>query len=180
MFYVINNNQVYCKSNNIESLLSYENILELENITVDYFNNNIDKYKIINNKLTDISQTPEYIAEQLKKAKEIKIQENAQKRDEHLLAGVIYKDVLFDSDTDSKANLLFAASGMDDTQTVIWLGKDNQPLECNKQDIYNIGATIGAMTVDVWSVKNPYYLQAIENAKTLEELQAIVIDYEAE
>ncbi|GEM_PF-5153480 len=147
---------------------------------------NGDKYALLATEIlvdgiiTDISQTPEYLAEELAKAKEAKLQENATKRDEFLIAGVVYKNVLFDSDTDSKANLLFAATGMDETQTVIWLGKDNQPLECTKQDIFNIGSAIGAMTVNVWAVKNPYYLQAIAEAKTIEELNLIVIDYNSE
>lgn len=137
-------------------------------------------WDIINGRFTDLTETPEYIEVKLKEAKAEKLQENATKRDEHLIAGVVYKDVLFDSDTDSKANLLFASVGMYETQTVIWLGKDNQPLECNKQDIYNIGNAIGDMTVNVWAVKNPYYLQAIENAETIEQLNEIVIDYGVE
>lgn len=65
MFYKIINNEIYCKSDNIESLSMYENILELQNINVEYFNNNIDKYMVEDGQITDISQTPEYIAEQV-------------------------------------------------------------------------------------------------------------------
>ena len=129
---------------------------------------------IVNFEFTD---TPEYIAEELAKAKEAKLQENATKRDEHLLAGVVYKDVLFDSDTDQKINLQFYVPNMSDTDTVIWFGKDNQPLECTREDLMAIGGLIGSLTVQVWSVKNPAYIEQINNAKTMEELNAINIDY---
>lgn len=125
----------------------------------------------------EFADTPEYIAEELAKAKEAKMQENATKRDEHLLAGVVYKDVLFDSDTDQKINLQSYVPNMSDTDTVIWLGKDNQPLECTKEDLMAIGGLIRGLTVQVWSVKNPAYVEAINNATTMEELNAINIDY---
>lgn len=136
-----------------------------------------DSESVIDGVVTDISQTPEYIAEQLAKAKEAKLQENATKRDEHLLAGIVYKDVLFDSDTDQKINLQFYVQNMNDTDTVIWFGKDNQPLECTKEDLMAIGGLIGSLTVQVWSVKNPAYIEQINNATTMEELNAINIDY---
>ena len=125
----------------------------------------------------EFADTPEYIAEELAKAKEAKMQENATKRDEHLLAGVVYKDVLFDSDTDQKINLQSYVPNMSDTDTVIWFGKDNQPLECTREDLMAIGGLIRDLTVQVWSVKNPAYVEAINNATTMEELNAINIDY---
>jgi hypothetical protein len=134
-------------------------------------------HKIVDGVLTDITNTPEYIAKELAKAKEAKMQENATKRDEHLLAGVVYKDVLFDSDTDQKINLQFYVPNMSDTDTVIWFGKDNQPLKCTKEDLMAIGGLISSLTAQVWSVKNPAYVEAINNATTIEELNAINIDY---
>jgi hypothetical protein len=125
----------------------------------------------------EFADTPEYLAEELTKAKEAKMQENATKRDEHLLAGVVYKDVLFDSDTDQKINLQFYVPNMSDTDTVIWFGKDNQPLKCTKEDLMAIGGLISSLTAQVWSVKNPAYVEAINNATTIEELNAINIDY---
>ena len=139
--------------------------------------NNGTPYGYIDNQIQDISDTPEYITEELAKAKEAKMQENATKRDEHLLAGVVYKDVLFDSDTDQKINLQFYVPNMSDTDTVIWFGKDNQPLECTREDLMAIGGLISSLTVQVWSVKNPAYVEAINNATTMEELNAINIDY---
>ena len=149
------------------------NYYEDDNCIIMY----LDSESVADGVVTDISQTPEYIAEELAKAKEAKMQENATKRDEHLLAGVVYKDVLFDSDTDQKINLQSYVPNMSDTDTVIWFGKDNQPLECTREDLMAIGGLIRGLTVQVWSVKNPAYIEAINNATTMEELNAINIDY---
>ena len=149
------------------------NYYEDDNCIIMYLNSE----SVIDGVVTDISQTPEYIAEELKKAKEVKLQENITKRDEYLLAGVVYKDVLFDSDTDQKINLQFYIPNMNDTDTVIWFGKDNQQLECTKEDLLAIGGLIGSLTNKVWSVQNPAYIEQINNAKTIEELNAININY---
>ena len=149
------------------------NYYEDDNCIIMY----LDTESVIDGVVTDISQTPEYIAEELKKAKEVKLQENITKRDEYLLAGVVYKDVLFDSDTDQKINLQFYIPNMNDTDTVIWFGKDNQQLECTNEDLLAIGGLIGSLTVKVWSVQNPAYIEQINNAKTIEELNAININY---
>ena len=149
------------------------NYYEDDNCIIMYLNSE----SVIDGVVTDITSTPEYIAEELKKAKEVKLQENITKRDEYLLAGVVYKDVLFDSDTDQKINLQFYIPNMNDTDTVIWFGKDNQQLECTKEDLLAIGGLIGSLTNKVWSVQNPAYIEQINNAKTIEELNAININY---
>ena len=70
---------------------------------------------IVNGILTDISDTDAYKSEQLAKAKADKLQENTTKRDARLIAGVTYKNILFDSDQDQKINLSAIASNMSDT-----------------------------------------------------------------
>lgn len=179
----IENNKLICASNNmgITGLADSPSLCEANEFTA-YTEEEVSgyyggSYQIIDGVLVDISQTPEYLAEELAKAKEAKLQENNTKRDEHLLAGVVYKDVLFDSDTDQKINLQFYVPNMSDTDTVIWFGKDNQPLECTREDLMAIGGLIGSLTVQVWSVQNPAYIEAINNATTMEELNAINIDY---
>ena len=166
----------YLKENNIITQSANwkfdNNCLETEEDIVRY-----EGQLMLKSEFEALSQTPEYIAEQLKKAKEVKLQENITKRDEYLLAGVVYKDVLFDSDTDQKINLQFYIPNMNDTDTVIWFGKDNQQLECTKEDLLAIGGLIGSLTNKVWSVQNPAYIEQINNAKTIEELNAININY---
>jgi hypothetical protein len=134
--------------------------------------------KIVNGEAIDISQTPEYIAEELAKAKADKLQENTTKRDARLIAGVTYKNILFDSDQDQKINLSAIASNMSDTDTITWFGKDGvSSLNCTKTDIENIGKLIISLTQDVWSNLNPTYIDKINACKTIEELNEIEIDY---
>ena len=112
-------------------------------------------------------------------AKEAKIIENDTARDEALNQGVIYKNVLFDSDTDQKVNLLAMVSAMDDEQTIVWYGKDNQPLECDKQDLINIGGLITTLHSFCWN-KNAEIKDEINNAQTIEDVENIEINYEME
>lgn len=134
---------------------------------------NGELYKLINNEIVKDSE------KELVQAKQDKLAENSQKRDEKLLAGVTYQNVLFDSDTDQKINLMFAANSMSDTDTVIWFGKNNDPLECTKADILAIGALVSELTSKIWSEINPQYIAQINSATTVEEVNAIVIDYSA-
>lgn len=109
-------------------------------------------------------------------ARELKIEENDTKRDTALLQGVEYKDVLFDSDTDQKVNLLAIVATMSDEDTIIWYGMDNKPLECNKQDLINIGGLITQLHSFCWN-KNALIKAEINNASTVEEVEAVEIDY---
>ena len=109
-------------------------------------------------------------------AKENKIKENDTARDEALLQGVEYKGVLFDSDTDQKINLLAIVSTMGDTDTIIWFGMDNVPLECNKEDLINIGGLIGQLHSFCWN-KNAEIKSEINEARTVDEVNSIEINY---
>ena len=115
----------------------------------------------------------------LEQAKEAKIIENDTVRDEALLSGVTYKNVLFDSDTDQKVNLLATLTMLEEGQTIIWYGMDNQPLECDKQDLINIGGLITQLHSFCWN-KNAEIKQAVNQAETVEEVENIAISYESE
>jgi len=117
--------------------------------------------------------------ELLQEAKELKVQENDIRRDEALNAGVTYKDVLFDSDTDQKVNLLAIVGTMGDEDEITWFGKDNQPLLCDKQDLINIGGLITVLHNHCWTL-NASIKGAISEAQTIEEVRAIEIDYTLE
>lgn len=131
-------------------------------------------YTIVDFKLITIE---EYNAQQLDKAKQAKMQENDTARDEALNAGVTYKDVLFDSDTDQKVNLLATVSMMSDDDVITWYGKDNQPLICTKQDLLNIGSLITQLHSFCWN-KNAEIKALIDNAESIEDLEKININYE--
>src|SRR5574344_2240139 len=138
----------------------------------------LDTEKIVDGEAVDRTKDADYIAEQLAKAKADKLQENITKRDARLIAGVTYKNILFDSDQDQKINLSAIASNMSDTDTITWFGKDGvSSLSCTKSDIENIGKLIISLTQNVWSNLNPAYINKINACKTIDEVNAIVIDY---
>lgn len=148
-----------------------EDIQNIE-ITEDVANN-IKDYIYLNG---EVVINPDLDNIKLQEAKDERIIENDTIRDEALNQGVVYKDVLFDSDTDQKVNLLAIVSTMDDEDTIIWYGKDNQPLECDKQDLINIGGLITQLHAYCWN-KNALIKAEINNAETIEQVEAIVIDY---
>jgi hypothetical protein len=173
MFYRIKENKIYDCAD-----YKYTNDCLENDISYQEYLKNSDKYAVINGTIQGISQTPEYIAEELAKAKADKLQENTTKRDARLIAGVTYKNILFDSDQDQKINLSAIASNMSDTDTITWFGKDGvSSLNCTKTDIENIGKLIISLTQDVWSNLNPTYIDKINACKTIEELNEIEIDY---
>ena len=114
--------------------------------------------------------------QKLQEAKEQKIIENDTARDEALNQGVTYKDVLFDSDTDQKVNLLAMVSTMTGEETMYWYGKNNTPLLCAKEDLINIGGLITQLHAFCWN-KNAEIKQAIAEAQTIEEVNEIDTHY---
>ena len=166
-FYTIQENNLL-RADKQESLTRfYSNVLPLPD---DYEQG---KYIVVDNELV---LNPEWSDIELNNIKENKILENDTKRDEALNKGVTYKGVLFDSDTDQKVNLLAIVSTMDDEDTIIWYGKDNQPLECNKEDLINIGGLITQLHTYCWN-KNALYKAEINNASTVTEIEDIIITY---
>lgn len=121
-----------------------------------------------------------YEQRMLDEAKKNKLSENIKKRDERLNAGIMYQNILFDSDTDQKINLMAMVDMMNENDTIIWLGKENHPLNCTKQDLLNIGNLIVQLTSAIWGSEglNQYYINAINNCSTVEAVNNIVIDYD--
>ena len=110
-------------------------------------------------------------------AKENKILLNDELRDRALLGGVTYQNVLFDSDTDQKVNLLATVGMMSDEDTITWYGMDNQGLLCTKTDLMAIGGLITELHSYCWGM-NAYIKEQISEAQTLEELENIEINYD--
>lgn len=138
-----------------------------------------DKWDIINGIFVDITTTPEYIAKELEKAKNLKIEENTKKRDERLRSGVEYKGVMFDSDTDSKVNIMGAISTLPDEAIVGWNSMDNQTITLTKAELAELGGLLVKLTSVIWGEGglNIQYLKAINSAKNLQELESIKINY---
>jgi len=110
-------------------------------------------------------------------AKQNKIAENDEIRDTALLSGVLYQNVLFDSDTDQKVNLLATVNMMSDEDTITWYGMDNKGLLCTKSDLMAIGGLITELHSYCWGM-NAYIKEQIANAGSIEELEQIKISYE--
>ena len=124
----------------------------------------------------EIVINPEWDNIQLNKRKTERVAENDVLRDTALLSGVIYQNILFDSDTDQKVNLLATVGMMSDEDTILWYGMDNQGLLCTKADLMAIGGLITELHSFCWQ-NNAYIKEQIEQAETIEELEQIEINY---
>ena len=122
---------------------------------------------------------PKKTAEQkLNEAKEKKLAENEKVRNAFMLSGIEYKDVLFDSDDEQKINLKCTVDEMTDEETIEWTGKDGiTKLLCTKADLIALGNLLKEKTAYVWSIKNPAVKSAILTAQTVEEVEAVEIEY---
>lgn len=169
-YYIIYNNTEIYTAERAEALTNLYPDYVPQVLPSDY---NSEKYIVINGQLV---LNPEYGNLMLERAKENKIGENDTARDTALNKGVVYKDVLFDSDTDQKVNLLAIVSTMDDEDTIIWFGMNNVPLECTKLDLINIGGLITQLHTFCWG-RNAEIKAEIAQAETIEEVESIEIDY---
>lgn len=144
-------------------------------ITEDIYNN-FEQYIYSDG---DIILNPEWDNIVLQKAKAEKIELNDSLRDTALMGGVTYQNVLFDSDTDQKTNLIGTIMLMSDTDTVVWFGMDNQGLLCTKADLMAIGGLITELHSFCWQ-NNAYIKEQIDNASSIEEVEDIEINYNRE
>ena len=168
-YYTIQNGSLLIAENEQALTRFYDNVLPLPS---DY---NAEKYIVVNNELV---LNPEWEEIQLNEAKEAKLKENEEKRDAFLVSGVLYKNILWDSDLEQKFNISVQVNSMGDEETITWVAMDGvTSLECTKADLLNIGALLTQMTAYVWQLKNPEIKTAIQEAKTVEEVEAISIDY---
>ena len=126
-----------------------------------------------------VVKNPEWISIHLQEEKSRLISENDNLRDITLNGGVLYRDVLFDSDTDQKINLFATYNLMSDEDTIILYGMNNAGLLCNKDDLMNIGQLIIQLHSFCWT-KNATIKNQIEQAESVEELENIEINYTEE
>lgn len=137
-----------------------------------------DWYKIVDGEIVKKTQE-EYEQETLEHAKQAKLCENETIREKFLVSGVEYKNILWDSDIEQKLNLSIQLSSMGDEDVITWVAMDGiTSLECTKSDLLAIGNILTKMTAYVWQYKNPMIKTAINNAQTIEELNAIKIVYD--
>lgn len=129
--------------------------------------------------IIDISQTPEYIALELEKAKEVKRNENRAAYETRFKAGIIYNDIKYDCD--DRALLRISAQAMDNqltnrTEPLTWFDYDYHPQILTLEEFSGLCNVIKNITTAIES-KNCELNIVINNAQTFEELGVILIDY---
>ena len=72
----------------------------------------------------------------------------------------------------------YALSFMTGVQSeVYWNTKEDETIALNQKQLTQALIGLGEVQATVWNVKFPYYLKQLENATTVEEINAINVDY---
>ena len=95
---------------------------------------------------------------------------------------VVFKGAEFETNAQTVGDLtatmlLMQASGI---ETYSWLSKDDQTVELTTEDFGTLGALIADFKNSVWQEKYIAYKTAIEQAQSVEAVNAIVLDYSDE
>lgn len=128
---------------------------------------------------------PNWEEEELEKAKQAKYQEANLKAFEYLESGeavFTYAEGKSIEATDGNIAKLGLALvnfilQQDYTSTIEWNTKENENVQLNVEQLQIIVAGLQGIQSVVWTVKFPAYNTAISEAETIEEVNAIVIDY---
>lgn len=146
--------------------------------SIDYmdYDTNPDKY-VYDSTTMEITINPNYNDILLQQEKAAKTEENDKARDARLAGGVEYKGIMWDCDTDQKANLLGVAQFMGEGDSIRWYGMDNQSAILTKAEMMELGALIVNLTNGVWT-QNANIKYQIESAQNVSEVQKIYIDYD--
>ena len=178
MFYRIKNDQVY----DYADYRYTDNCLQIEGITQDEYTKHPQKVIIQDGELVF---NPDWDEIELNEAKEAKYQEALIGAKDYIENVAVFQ---FDENnsieaTDGNigkmtANAFGLAQGA--IQSVTWTSKEDNVLILNAEDVARILFGLGAVQAEVWNVKFVAYKSAIDSALTIEEVEAIVIDYESE
>lgn len=131
----------------------------------------------------EFADTPEYTEEQLNIAKTDKYNEINNGARTYLESG----EALFEIEegkhieaTDGNIAKLsaYALSFMTGVQSeVYWNTKEDETIALTQEQLTQALIGLGEVQATVWNVKFPYYLKLLENATTVEEINAINVDY---
>ncbi len=167
MFLAYNNDLIVLAANTIE---------EIENaplINYDRIEETSETYILVDG----VYVTKE---EQLSLAKTQKKAECLQKANEAEENGsVLYKNAVFETSASNMAKLTsqFAMIQVGLIDSVQWLSKDDVQMELTSEDIMALGQLIADYTGALWNVQYLNFMEQIENANSLEELNLINIEY---
>lgn len=189
-YYIEKDNKIIFVDTDLERLQNTVSFGEYANIEIKQTDRPIINF--------EFADTPEHLAEELKKAKELKLQELSNKTEDYLgeygKAGEKYGNIcLFAlSETQhieaTKSNLstfIGYLIGFDKGlfETVPWTTYENESLRLTFEDVASITIGIQSKQEKIWTSdeqgKKTFlnYLNAINNAQTLKEVEAIKIDY---
>lgn len=68
-------------------------------------------------------------------------------------------------------------SGASSQSEVYWNTKEDETIALNQEQLTQALQGLGEVQATVWNVKFPYYLKQLEDAKTVDEVNAISVDY---
>ena len=128
---------------------------------------------------------PNYEEEQLALAKQTKYNEANEGAKRYLNGNALYE---FEEGKHIEATdgniakftayaLAYVTGQLQPTDTVVWNTKEDETVELNQEQVVTILNGLGQVQAYVWAVQFPYYISLIEAAQTVEEVEAIVIDY---
>lgn len=138
----------------------------------------INKYIVVNGELVRNSDWDE---EQFVKAKQLKYEEALTKAYEYQENGTVeYKNCVFEMSKANRDNLrdtVEALTLMGETETT-WNDKNDKLVTLTIEDIQYIRLNLILSAIQkLWITDYPTYKSRIEQAETIEEVEAIVIDY---
>lgn len=165
-------------NDNVTAWSPYKMIGATKEVSIEYddYVSNPGKY-VYNTTTQDFNINPKYNDILLEQEKELKTKENDTKRDKRLASGIEYKGIMFDCDTDQKANLLGVSQFMEDGDSINWWGMDNKSLLMSKADMLELGQQIAVLTNALWAY-NANVKYQIEQSKTVADVKKIFIDYD--
>ena len=128
------------------------------------------------------ADTPEYLAKELLKEKEIKKAQNKAAYETALKSGVTYKDSLFDCDTLAAVRIMGQLTATQTMaiateETIDWFDYNYQPVSLTIPEFIELAGVVTMNTRRIETL-NCSINTAISNAQTMEELDAVEIDYE--
>ena len=128
------------------------------------------------------ADTPEYLAKELLEEKEIKKAQNKAAYEIALKSGVTYKDSLFDCDTLAAVRIMGQLTATQTMaiateETIDWFDYNYQPVSLTIPEFIELAGVVTMNTRRIETL-NCSINTAISNAQTMEELDAVEIDYE--
>jgi hypothetical protein len=183
MFYYIENDCVLEASDSVQGIYHLP-VQEFVDLTMSEYVENKDAYEVQNGELVCISDTQEYIAKKLQEAKDKKQNENTTKAKSAIENGTVtFKNALFETNaqtvSDLTATMLMLQAQQNPTLTYTWLSKDDKEVDLTVVDFVALGDLIVDYKNEVWNTTYLTYKTQIEESTTVQEVNAIEINYAA-